>query len=173
MRPCLERENMRCILLLAISMVALFISACGGTSGGSGNAPEPVKSVGVESLKLINNGPPGLKLVATTEIDKSALRYREVFNNVVIKETSTSVSDEDFLKMKRLVDDYNLYTALRLPPNITSNPCHHEGMLVSIKKDGVLTEFPIHYYTICDTTTNTGLIALTNFLDGLVKKYNL
>jgi len=154
-----------------VALLAAVLAGCGGGDASQPQVPAPPAPAGFQSAKTINLGPAGAKLVTTVEVDGTTLRYASAINGATLKTWSQAVSPAEFSQLKKIVEDENLYVALKVPPKIGSNPCHHEGMEVTLKKDDVATVFPIHYYTVCDTTTNKGLMALSNYLGGLVMKY--
>ena len=155
-----------------VALLAAVLAGCGG--GGDASQPQvpaPPPPAGFQSAKIVNRGPAGLTLVTTVEMDSTTLKYASAMNGATLKTWSQAVTPAEFSQLKKIVEDEDLYLALKVPPKITSNPCHHEGMEVTLKKDDVATVFPIHYLTVCDTTTNKGFRALFDYVDGLATKY--
>lgn len=161
---------MKKIMLAALLGVAL--SGCGGGGSISFNSGGPVlQPAGLQSVRLLNRNAVFSDLVVVMFIDRDAMKYSAARSGVTTQEWTKLITPEEFVALRRIVEEENLLVTLALPPRVTSDPCNHAGMVVTITKDDLVREFPVSGAGVCDTSTNKGLLRLFDFMDSLARKY--
>ena len=158
--------------LMLAAMFSAVLSGCG--DGGSirfSSGGPIVHQAGVQSVRLLNRNAVFSDLVVVMFIEKEAMKYSTARAGVTAQEWTKSITAEEFSALRRIVEEENLLVALAAPPRITSDPCNHAGMVVTITRDDIPREFPISGAGVCDTTTNRGLLRLFDFMDSLATKY--
>lgn len=161
---------MKSLMLAAVFSAVL--SGCGGGASISFSSGGPIlHPPGVQSVRLLNRNAVFSDLVVVMFIDKEAMKYSAARSGVTTQEWTRSITADEFATLRRIVEEENLLVALTVPPRITSDPCNHAGMVVTITRDNLPREFPISGAGVCDTSTNKGLLRLFDFMDSLATKY--
>ena len=161
---------MKKLILAAVASASLF--GCGGGGSISINTGAPiVHPAGVQSVRLLNRNAVFSDLVVVMFMDRGSIKYSAARSGVTTQEWTKSITAEEFATLRKIVEEENLLVALAVPPRVTSDPCNHAGMVVTITKDDLAREFPISGAGVCDTSTNKGLLRLFDFMDSLASKY--
>lgn len=158
--------------LMLAAMFSAMLSGCGdgGSISFSGGGPI-VHPAGVQSVRLLNRNAVFADLVVVMFIERESMTYSAARPGVTTQEWTKSITAEEFATLRRIVEEENLLAALAVPPRITSDPCNHAGMVVTITRDDIPREFTISGAGVCDTSTNKGLLRLFDFMDSLATKY--
>lgn len=156
-------------LILAAFSAALF--ACGGGSISINSGGPSVPAPGVQSVRLLNRNSVYSDLAVVMFIDRASMKYSAARAGVTTQEWTKPVTADEFATLRAIVEEENLPVALAVPPRVTSDPCNHAGMVVTITKDGLAREFPVSGAGVCDAGTNKGLLRLFDFMDALARKY--
>lgn len=162
--------TMKKLIMAAVASASLF--GCGGGGSISFNSGGPVlRPPGVQSVRLLNRNAVFSDLVVVMVVDRVSMKYSAARAGVTTQEWTKSITAEEFATLRRIVEDENLLVALAVPPRVTSDPCNHAGMVVTIIKDDLAREFPVSGAGVCDASTNKGLLRLFDFMDALARKY--
>lgn len=160
---------MKKIILAAAFSASLF--ACGAGGSISFNSGGPIMPrPGVQSVQLLNRNSVYSDLVVVMFIDRTSMRYSAARAGTVTQEWTKPVTADEFTMLRTIVEEENLPAALTVPPRVTSDPCNHAGMVVTITKDDLAREFPVSGAGVCDAGTNKGLLRLFDFMDALARK---
>ena len=161
---------MKKLILAAVFSASLF--ACGGGGSISFNSGGPVvPPPGVQSVRLLNRNAVFSDLAVVMFIDRVSMKYSAARAGVTTQEWTKPITADEFAMLRKIVEEENLLVALTVPPRVTSDPCNHAGMVVTITKDDLAREFPVSGAGVCDTSTNKGLLRLFDFMDSLARKY--